>query len=100
METRADLSTAKGRQYIASMCQHFGRKVPIRNDGATGQIELPFGICQMTASDTTLTLTVTAECQTDLERAAEIIGSHLERFAFRERPDITWHTRLLDTATR
>lgn len=90
METKAQIRTAKGAQYIASLCQHFGRKVPTRKNGATGSIEFPFGFCAMKADEAVLELVASAECATDLERTVEVVGSHLERFAFRENPEITW----------
>ncbi|MDV7143586.1 DUF2218 domain-containing protein [Tropicimonas sp. TH_r6] len=100
MESRAVFRTEKASQYIASLCQHFGRKVPAKTDGATGRIEFPFGQCSLKADAGALELTVAADDRADLEKAAEVVGSHLERFAFRENPEITWHTAEAPTATR
>ncbi|NDR57167.1 DUF2218 domain-containing protein [Aliiruegeria sabulilitoris] len=90
METRAEFHTAKGAQYIASLCKHFGRKVPVKTSRQSGRIELPFGLCLLTARDDVLELAVTAESRAELDKAAEVLGSHLERFAFRENPEIIW----------
>ncbi len=90
METYAELQTEKASQYIASLCQHFGRKVPVQNDGTTGQIQFPFGRCALWTDRGMLKLTIFADSQTDLEKAAEVVASHLERFAFRENPEINW----------
>ncbi|MDV7143606.1 DUF2218 domain-containing protein [Tropicimonas sp. TH_r6] len=90
MKSFAQLETAKGAQYMASLCKHFGRKVPAQNDGTTGRVEFPFGRCDLKADESHLELLASADTQADLDKTAEVIGSHLERFAFRENPRIDW----------
>ncbi len=90
MKTLAEFKTEKASQYLASLCQHFGHKVPVQSDGTFGRIALPFARCNLRASDTVLTLEVSADTQADLEQAAGVIANHLERFAVRESPRIEW----------
>ena len=54
------------------------------------RIELPFGRCELHADTTGLGLTVTAADRPMLDKTINVISSHLDRFAFRENPDLTW----------
>lgn len=92
MERHAEFQTAKASQYLASLCQHFGRKVPAKNNGTSGKITFPFGECALRADDAHLELSATAESQANLEKTVEVVTNHLERFAFRENPRIEWQT--------
>lgn len=90
MELHATFETERGSQYLQTLCKHFGRKVSVRFDANVGVIELPFGQCELKASATRLELSISADCQSDLERAAQVISNHLDRYAFRENPELTW----------
>ncbi|SNT31119.1 DUF2218 domain-containing protein [Tropicimonas sediminicola] len=83
-------STTNASRYLGTLCKHFGHKVPVEFDALQGRIDLPFGQCRLKAGDTALDLTVTAEDRPALDRLTEVIGSHLERFAFRENPQLDW----------
>lgn len=90
MELHTTLETERGSRYLQTICKHFGRKVPVHFDAAKGVIELPFGRCDLNATQTRLDLSVFANTQFDLDRTVHIISSHMERFAFRENPEFTW----------
>lgn len=85
----ADITTPNASRYLQQMCKHFGHKVAVEFDQATGRIELPFGTCQLEARARKLTLNVTSSA-TDIRRTEQVIADHLARFAFREDPTITW----------
>lgn len=87
------VTTSRASTYLQQLCKHLGHKVPVQFGSDSGQIELPFGTCELRADDTDLRLTVTAENQVDLEKLAKIIASHLERFTFRENPALLWTPR-------
>lgn len=72
------------------MCTHFARKVPAICDDRSGQVAFPFGRCDMMADDACLTLTVSASDTVQLDQVIDIVTRHLERFAFRENPVLTW----------
>lgn len=90
MESQSNVNTARAAQYLGSLCKHFGHRVPVELNGNTGAITFPFGSCELNASDTVLKMSVTANTQENLDKAVQVITDHLERFAFRENPEITW----------
>lgn len=91
MNAQTTFKTENAQRYLGTLCKHFGHKVPVHLDGKHGRIELPFGQCELAALDGALDLKVFAETKADLDKTAQVIASHLERFAFRENPQIEWH---------
>ncbi|MDV7141566.1 DUF2218 domain-containing protein [Tropicimonas sp. TH_r6] len=91
MEKHAQFETERAQRHMSALCHHFGRKVPVHLGESTGRIELPFGECILSADAARLWLEVTAETAEELERAVKVISDHLERFAFREAPELDWH---------
>jgi hypothetical protein len=88
----AKFTTERASAYLQQLCKHFGHKVEVQFDPKAGLIKFPFGLCDLTANQDVLDLTVNAETQSELTKACRVIGSHLERFAFRENPKIDWQT--------
>ncbi|MCF2904974.1 DUF2218 domain-containing protein [Octadecabacter sp. CECT 8868] len=86
----ANVTTERASTYLQQLSKHFGHKAEVRFDPQSGQIKFPFGQCELKANDTTLALIITAQSQANLTKAERVIASHLERFAFRENPEITW----------
>lgn len=91
MNASTFFKTEQAERYLGTLCKHFGHKVPVTYDTGSGRIELPFGLCTLSADATGLGLTVTAPDKSGLDRAMQVITSHLERFAFRENPELDWH---------
>jgi len=85
----ANLTTPNASRYLQQLCKHFGHKVPVTFTPTDGQVDLPFGACRLTADDQTLNMVVEGDTAT-LPKLEQFVGSHLERFAFREKPTITW----------
>lgn len=83
------LSTAHGSKYLQQLGKHFGHKVPVTFTASKGEVTLPFGTCNMVADTTSLTITVSGQPK-NLGQLEGFIGDHLERFAFRENPTLTW----------
>lgn len=81
------VQTPKASQYLQQLCKHFGHKVPVEFDTLNGSITLPFGTCLLQARDQELILTVKG---TDTGKLEQVIGGHLERFAFRESLNVIW----------
>lgn len=90
METQATFKTAHADRYLGTLCKHFGHKVPTGHSGGTGWIDFPFGRCDLRASETELRLTVSAKASSEVSKVQHVITSHLERFAFRENPNLDW----------
>ncbi|GHA40021.1 hypothetical protein GCM10008927_00110 [Amylibacter ulvae] len=87
----ATITTKRASIYLQQLCKHFGHKVEVRFDPVSGDIALTFGHCALSATPDNLFLTVSAETQAGQMKTSRVIASHLERFAFRENPNITWH---------
>ena len=90
MKATTHFNTEKAERYLGTLCKHFGHKVPVTHTRQDGHIALPFGACELTASEGGLTLSATADDRAKLDRTVQIITSHLERFAFREDPKLSW----------
>lgn len=86
----SSVQTPKASQYLQQLCKHFGHKVPVAFDTLNGSIDLPFGTCVLVAGEDVLILTVEGA---DIGKLEQVIGSHLERFAFRETLHVTWEKR-------
>ncbi|MEQ9688707.1 MAG: DUF2218 domain-containing protein [Bauldia litoralis] len=87
----ATITTDRASIYLQQLCKHFGHKVPVDFTPEAGRIELPFGTCTLRADGDTLSLDVTGGAG-DLDRLEKVIGDHLTRFAFREKPEIKWRS--------
>lgn len=90
MDAQTTFNTERAGQYLASLCKHFGHKIPVQYDAQSGRIEFPFGQCRLSADAAGLRLTASAGNQPDLDRTIGVVTSHLERFAFRENPRLDW----------
>ncbi len=90
MDAQTTFTTERAARYLASLCKHFGHKVPVQYDAQTGWIDLPLGRCELNADPSLLRLKVSADSRSDLDTGIRVITSHLERFAFREHPDLDW----------
>lgn len=63
---------------------------PVTYKTGSGLIEIPFGQCTLKADATGLSLSATASYRPKLDKTIEVITSHLDRFAFRESPELSW----------
>ena len=75
---------------MKALCHHFGRKVDAACDETNGWVQFSFGRCEMTIKDHELRLHAKAENSDQLEQILHIVTSHLDRFAFRENPELNW----------
>lgn len=87
-ETR--VPTAKASRYIAALCKHFAHKITVDYDDTRGRADFPFGVCHLEADAEALTMRCEASDPDALARVESVVGVHLERFAWREKPAITW----------
>lgn len=91
-----EVHTNHGRKYLQLLCKHFGHKVPVSFSATDGRIDLPFGRCDLVADDTKLTMKASSD-SAELNKLEQVIGSHLMRFAFREKLALDWR-RIADPA--
>jgi hypothetical protein len=88
----ATVTTAHASRYLQQLCKHWNHKFETGFDAHQGRIDLGEGrLCEMTADDTTLTVTATAPSE-GLGKLEEIIEVHIRRFAHRE-PDLIFDWR-------
>lgn len=92
MKASTFFTTQNAERYLGTLCKHFGHKVPVTHQPGSGRIELPFGQCMLRADDSGLSVTIEASDQPLLDKTAKVISSHLDRFAFRENPQLDWQT--------
>jgi hypothetical protein len=90
LSSEARVTTSVPRRYLAQLCKHFQHRVPVMLEDDHGRIEFPAGICTLAIDGETLVLRATAEDEDALARVEDVAARHLERFAFREKPDIRW----------
>ena len=83
MHSEAYVPTERASHYIKVLCGHFSHKVTAEFDESRGAVHFPFGECVLLASPDGLTLKHDTGNFDDLERAKEVVGGHLERFAYR-----------------
>ncbi|MGH1464751.1 MAG: DUF2218 domain-containing protein [Cognatishimia sp.] len=88
-QSKLHFSTTHASRYLQQLAKHFGHKVPVTFTPNEGEVILPFGTCEMAATDAALSITVLGETH-DIVRLEHFVGDHLARFAFRERPTLTW----------
>lgn len=92
MTSLTRFETDNAARYLTKLCQHFGRKVEVQETGKAGWIQFPFGRCEMTVKPHHLELRATAPDADGLALVAQVVTSHLERYAFRENPMLDWQT--------
>lgn len=90
MISTAMFESDKASRYLQQLCKHFGHKVEVTFDERQGRVALPMGTCDLEAVNGSLTMRVSAGSPQDLARLEQVVGSHLERFAFREEPKLKW----------
>ncbi len=90
MNSETNVPTKNANRYLQQLCKHFAHKVPTEFDATRGSITLPMGVCELSATDGTLTMRGSAGDGDALIRLQGVIASHLERFAFREELKFDW----------
>ncbi|MEL6508751.1 MAG: DUF2218 domain-containing protein [Pseudomonadota bacterium] len=90
MQATASFQTSQANRYLVMLCDHFGKKVKAGCEGSTGWVTFPIGQCEIAANDRRLMLMASADDKTRLDQVIKVVTSHLERFAFRENPNLDW----------
>lgn len=88
--SRAHVRTSHASRYLIQLCKHFAHKIEVAYDARDGLATFPFGTCTMQAEERRLVLECAGHDEASLRRIEEIVQSHLEGFAFREKPSIVW----------
>jgi len=90
VRSEARVATPRSARYLGQLCKHFAHKIPATYSGAQGKIEFPAGICELEAAGDVLVLRATAADAAALSQVEDVVARHLERFAFRDQPEIRW----------
>jgi len=88
--SRARVATKMASRYLGQLCKHFAHKLPVQHDGAHGRIDFSIGACTLQAEPDVLILDAQAATDEALGRLESVVARHLERFAFRDQPEIGW----------
>ncbi len=88
--SRSSHQSPRASIYLQQLCKHFAHKLEASYNDEAGQIKFPYGDCHLAAEEELLELLIVAKNSDDLERLERVVGSHLERFAFREKLELTW----------
>lgn len=90
MIAETHIATEKSAVYMKQLCRHFGHKAQVEFTDERGSVLFPFGSCTLQAEPSSLVLKVEADDADNLSRLKQVVGSHLERFAFRETLRVEW----------
>jgi hypothetical protein len=90
--SEARVPTAVPRRYLGQLCKHFQHKLPVALHERQGRIAFPAGVCDLEVATNAdaLIMRVAASDEGLLARLEEVVGRHLERFAFREELKVRW----------
>jgi len=86
----ARVATSRSARSIGQLCKHFAHKIPASYSDAQGKIEFPAGTCELEASGDMLVLRAAAADAPSLSQVEDVVARHLERFTFRDKPEIRW----------
>ena len=91
LNSEARVATALAKRYMTLLCKHFGHRVPAHCGTTEGSIEFPSGVCRMAVPQPDL-LVLRAEAgdEAALGQLEHTVARHLERFAYRDKPEIAW----------
>lgn len=84
------LSTPKADGYVEQLSKHFGHKINVERQTDEVVFHFSAGTARAQAEGDILRLSAQAETFEQLQKLQEILGSHLERFAFREDLRVIW----------
>lgn len=92
LSSEVRVATTTPSRYLTQLCKHFQHKLPVTLDERHGRIAFPAGLCELDAASDAgaLVMRVLAADETGLATLEDVVARHLERFAFREAPEIRW----------
>ncbi len=88
--SEARITTDRSSRYLQQLCKHFAHKVPVVHTEERGQITFAAGSCKLEAQDGLLILVIESEDEATVAKLEGVMARHLDRFAFRDRPTISW----------
>lgn len=87
----AHVATDKAERFMTQLCKHFSHKIPAAAENGSGRIRFEAGTCLLDSGPEFLTLRVESDSEDGRSTVEEVVGSHLERFMWKEPAEITWN---------
>ena len=87
---RAVVETAHGIRYLQQLCKHWSHKFETSFDQQEGRVVLTVGEVRLSANSDHLVVQLSARSAQDLRTLQEVLVSHIDRFAFREKLHYEW----------
>lgn len=89
-QSTARITTAFASRYLQQLCKHFAHRIPVEFSKTEGRMDFEGNTCLLEAGGNVLTIRIKAQDATTLERLQGVVARHLERFAFRDKPEVSW----------
>ncbi len=86
----AAVATPFASRYLQQLCKHFAHRIPVTFSKTEGRMEFEGNTCLLNADGDVLNISIEAADTTALERLQGVVARHLDRFAFRDKPEVTW----------
>ncbi|EQB13891.1 DUF2218 domain-containing protein [Novosphingobium lindaniclasticum] len=80
------VATDNGGKYVRQLCKHWSHKLQTQVEGDIGTVTFPTAVATMAADGEGIAISITGADRADLERLAQVVATHIDRFAFREAP--------------
>lgn len=84
LTSSARFETPNGSKYLQQLCKHFAHKIEVEFDAHHGRAVLGPGPVELSADDSGLSVTVSAEDVRGIIEARYVVDKHLVTFAFRD----------------
>ena len=75
------IATVEPARIILRLCKHWGHKFAVTHDDAQGRIDLPLGLCLLTAGEGRLTARLQGVPGADMARFEQVVAEHAQRMA-------------------
>lgn len=82
MKSTTTIQSEKPLRLMRRLCKHWRHKFPVSFDDEKGQIELPFGVCNMRSTDA-LTVELTSDAE-QMPKFQQVVADHLHRMAMKD----------------
>ena len=90
IHSEARVATAMAQRYMIQLCKHFEHRLAVSYTTEAGSIAFPSGTCRLEAAPDLLILRAEAQDEEQLGQLEQVVSRHLERFAFRDKPQLAW----------
>ena len=88
--TAADVPTAHASRYLQQLAKHWSHKFKVDFTPTEAAIELPLGVCKLTADGARLHVELTPVEGADIAKFQSVVADHLQRFGHKETLTFAW----------